>query len=42
MVPLPPLSAPLCTLPPGSGPPRFVCYCEEEAEGAEGPGGFSL
>ncbi|XP_027982967.2 protein PAXX isoform X2 [Eptesicus fuscus] len=38
----PPLSAPLCTLPPGPGPPRFVCYCEEEDGGAEGPGGFSL
>ncbi|KAM7094344.1 protein PAXX isoform 4-T4 [Molossus nigricans] len=41
MVPLP-LSVPLCTLPPGPGPPRFVCYCEEEAKGAGGPGGFSL
>ncbi|XP_059514619.1 protein PAXX isoform X5 [Myotis daubentonii] len=38
----PPLPVPLCTLPPGPGPPRFVCYCEEEDGGAEGPGGFSL
>ncbi|KAM9207254.1 protein PAXX isoform 2-T2 [Dugong dugon] len=33
MVP-PPLSPPLCTLPAGPGPPRFVCYCEED--GARG------
>ncbi|XP_058380528.1 protein PAXX isoform X2 [Diceros bicornis minor] len=37
MVP-PPLSPPLCTLPPGPGPPRFVCYYEEEGSGA----GFNL
>nr|XP_044987898.1 protein PAXX isoform X1 [Jaculus jaculus] len=30
----------LCTLPPGSGPPRFVCYCELEGDGDRG--GFSL
>ncbi|XP_066222742.1 protein PAXX isoform X4 [Saccopteryx leptura] len=40
--PAPPLSPPLCTLPPGPGPPRYVCYCEEEGIGAEGQGGFSL
>ncbi|XP_023556110.1 protein PAXX isoform X2 [Octodon degus] len=28
--PPPPLSPPLCTLPPGPEPPRFVCYCEPE------------
>ncbi|XP_045702175.1 protein PAXX isoform X2 [Phyllostomus hastatus] len=39
MVPPPPL----CTLPPGPGPPRFICYCEEEkAAGASDQGGFSL
>ncbi|XP_014637854.1 PREDICTED: protein PAXX isoform X3 [Ceratotherium simum simum] len=37
MVP-PPLSPPLCTLPPGPGPPRFVCYYEEDGSGA----GFNL
>ncbi|XP_066111768.1 protein PAXX isoform X5 [Saccopteryx bilineata] len=40
--PPPPLSPPLCTLPPGPGPPRYVCYCEEEGIGAEGQGGLSL
>ncbi|XP_046537935.1 protein PAXX isoform X3 [Equus quagga] len=33
-MPLPPL----CTLPLGPGPPRFVCYCEGEGSGA----GFNL
>ncbi|XP_047556732.1 protein PAXX isoform X2 [Lutra lutra] len=40
MVP-PPLSPPLCTLPPGPGPPRFVCFCEGEGEDG-GPGAFNL
>ncbi|XP_036983691.2 protein PAXX isoform X4 [Artibeus jamaicensis] len=41
--PLPPLPPPLCTLPPGPGPPRFICYCEEEkAAGDSGQGGFNL
>ncbi|XP_036892501.1 protein PAXX isoform X2 [Sturnira hondurensis] len=41
--PPPPLPPPLCTLPPGPGPPRFICYCEEEkAAGASGQGGFNL
>lgn len=42
----PPRWAALCTLPPGPGPPRFVCVCEEERgleePGAGGPGGFRL
>ncbi|EDL93584.1 similar to hypothetical protein MGC36831 (predicted), isoform CRA_f [Rattus norvegicus] len=29
----PPLSLPLCILPPGSGSPRLVCYCEPENGG---------
>ncbi|XP_064146776.1 protein PAXX isoform X2 [Loxodonta africana] len=35
----PPLSPPLCTLPAGPGPPRFVCYCEGEGarDGDRGP-----
>ncbi|XP_012863177.1 protein PAXX [Echinops telfairi] len=33
MVP-PPLSPPLCTLPAGPGPARFVCYCGEDGEGS--------
>lgn len=43
MVPVPPplLSPPLCTLPPGPGPARFVCYCEEGV-GAKGQGDFNL
>lgn len=41
MVP-PPLSPPLCTLPPGPGPPRFVCYCEGEGSEDGGPGDFNL
>ncbi|XP_003473015.1 protein PAXX [Cavia porcellus] len=41
MVP-PPLSLPLCTLPPGPGPPRFVCYCEPESSEASGLGVFHL
>ncbi|XP_006163379.1 protein PAXX [Tupaia chinensis] len=40
MVP-PPLSPPLCTLPPGPGPPRFVCYCEG-GSGDEDRDGFNL
>ncbi|XP_075841527.1 protein PAXX isoform X1 [Microtus pennsylvanicus] len=38
----PPLSPPLCVLPPGSGPPRFVCYCESENSGDGDGGGFNL
>ncbi|XP_057611133.1 protein PAXX isoform X1 [Chionomys nivalis] len=38
----PPLSPPLCVLPPGSGPPRFVCYCESEDSGDGDGGGFNL
>uniref|UniRef100_A0A8D2DE48 PAXX non-homologous end joining factor n=1 Tax=Sciurus vulgaris TaxID=55149 RepID=A0A8D2DE48_SCIVU len=41
MVP-PPLSPPLCTLPPGPGPPRFVCYCEQEESGDADRGCFNL
>ncbi|XP_070312261.1 protein PAXX isoform X1 [Odocoileus virginianus] len=41
MVP-PPLWPPLCTLPPGPGPPRFVCYCEGEGGGPGEQGGFNL
>ncbi|KAM8943965.1 protein PAXX isoform 3-T3 [Lycaon pictus] len=41
MVP-PPLSSGLCTLPPGPGPPRFVCYCEGEGREDGGPGGFNV
>nr|XP_021527128.1 protein PAXX isoform X3 [Aotus nancymaae] len=37
-----PLSPPLCTLPPGPGPPRFVCYCEGEGSGEGDCSGFSL
>ncbi|XP_012663690.1 protein PAXX isoform X1 [Otolemur garnettii] len=37
-----PLSPPLCTLPPGPGPPRFVCYCEGEGSGGGDCGGFNL
>ncbi|XP_057355254.1 protein PAXX isoform X2 [Manis pentadactyla] len=33
---------PLCTLPPGPGPPNFVCYCEGEESGDGGRGGFNL
>ncbi|XP_005408627.1 PREDICTED: protein PAXX [Chinchilla lanigera] len=40
--PPPPLSPPLCTLPPGPGPPRFVCYCEPEGSGAGDRGVFHL
>ncbi|XP_074250553.1 protein PAXX isoform X2 [Saimiri boliviensis] len=36
------LSPPLCTLPPGPGPPRFVCYCEGEGSGEGDRGGFNL
>uniref|UniRef100_A0A8C2NV83 PAXX non-homologous end joining factor n=1 Tax=Capra hircus TaxID=9925 RepID=A0A8C2NV83_CAPHI len=32
---------PLCTLPPGPGPPRFVC-CEGEGGGPGERGGFNL
>ncbi|XP_077627148.1 protein PAXX [Crocuta crocuta] len=39
---VPPLSPPLCTLPPGPGPPRFVCYCEGEGSEVGGCGGFNL
>ncbi|XP_077005089.1 protein PAXX isoform X2 [Tamandua tetradactyla] len=39
MVP-PPLVPPLCTVPAGPGPSRFVCYCEGEDSGHEG--GFNL
>ncbi|XP_008840125.1 protein PAXX isoform X1 [Nannospalax galili] len=38
----PPQSPPLCTLPPDSDPPRFVCYCELEGSGDGGRGGFNL
>lgn len=31
---------PLCTLPPGPGPPRFVCWCEGQEGGNED--GFTL
>ncbi|XP_062938565.1 protein PAXX isoform X3 [Cynocephalus volans] len=41
MVP-PPQSPPLCTLPPGPGPPRFVCYCEGEESGDGDRGDFNL
>uniref|UniRef100_A0A8C8YV04 PAXX non-homologous end joining factor n=1 Tax=Prolemur simus TaxID=1328070 RepID=A0A8C8YV04_PROSS len=37
-----PLSTPLCTLPPGPGPPRFVCYCEGEGSGDGDLGAFNL
>ncbi|KAL0606639.1 Protein PAXX [Plecturocebus cupreus] len=37
-----PLSPPLCTLPPGPGLPRFVCYCEGEGSGEGDRGGFNL
>ncbi|XP_033094357.1 protein PAXX isoform X1 [Trachypithecus francoisi] len=37
-----PLSPPLCTLPPGPEPPRFVCYCEGEGSGEGEGGGFNL
>ncbi|XP_006737422.1 protein PAXX isoform X1 [Leptonychotes weddellii] len=40
--PPPPLSPPLCTLPPGPGPPRFVCFCEGEGSEDGGPGDFNL
>ncbi|XP_054377227.1 protein PAXX isoform X1 [Pongo abelii] len=36
------LSPPLCTLPPGPEPPRFVCYCEGEGSGEGDRGGFNL
>ncbi|XP_057579074.1 protein PAXX isoform X11 [Hippopotamus amphibius kiboko] len=39
MEPSPP---PLCTLPPGPGAARFVCYCEGEGRAAGGRGGFNL
>ncbi|XP_021117297.1 protein PAXX isoform X3 [Heterocephalus glaber] len=39
MVPPPP---PLCTLPPGPGSPRFVCYCEPEGSAAGDRGVFRL
>ncbi|XP_039714870.1 protein PAXX isoform X2 [Pteropus medius] len=44
MVPVqpPPLSPPLCTLPPRPAPPRFVCYCDGEGIGARGQGIFNL
>ncbi|XP_031306861.1 protein PAXX isoform X2 [Camelus dromedarius] len=42
MVSPPPLSPPLCTLPPGPGPPRFVCYCEGEGSGAGDRGAFNF
>ncbi|XP_027950376.1 protein PAXX isoform X1 [Eumetopias jubatus] len=42
MVPPPPLSPPLCTLPPGPGPPRFVCFCEGEGSEDGGPGDINL
>ncbi|XP_065784101.1 protein PAXX isoform X3 [Muntiacus reevesi] len=41
MVP-PPRWPPLCTLPPGPGPPRFVCYCEGERGGPGERGGVNL
>ncbi|KAB0357091.1 hypothetical protein FD754_001247 [Muntiacus muntjak] len=41
MVP-PPRWPPLCTLPPGPGPPRFVCYCEGERGGPGEHGGVNL
>ncbi|XP_030674102.1 protein PAXX isoform X2 [Nomascus leucogenys] len=37
-----PLSPPLCTLPPGPEPPRFVCYCEGEGSGEGDRGDFNL
>ncbi|XP_040860539.1 protein PAXX isoform X2 [Ochotona curzoniae] len=30
------MAPPLCTLPPGPGPPRFVCFCEGERDGPAG------
>ncbi|XP_052578825.1 protein PAXX isoform X1 [Peromyscus californicus insignis] len=42
MAPPPLSSPPLCILPPGSGPPRFVCYCEPEDGGDRDGGGFNL
>ncbi|XP_016042940.1 protein PAXX isoform X4 [Erinaceus europaeus] len=36
------LSPPLCTLPPGPGPPRFVCYCEGEGSEDGDRGIFNL
>ncbi|XP_015106650.2 protein PAXX [Vicugna pacos] len=42
MVSPPPLSPPLCTLPPGPGPPRYVCYCEGEGSGAGDHGAFNF
>ncbi|XP_066896360.1 protein PAXX isoform X4 [Kogia breviceps] len=38
----PPLSPPLCTLPAGPGPPRFVCYCAGEGSGTWERDGFNL
>ncbi|XP_049752604.1 protein PAXX isoform X4 [Elephas maximus indicus] len=38
----PPLSPPLCTLPAGPGPPRFVCYCEGEGAGDGDRGPFNI
>lgn len=37
-----PLSSPLCTLPPGPGFPRFVCYCLGEENGEGDGGDFNL
>uniref|UniRef100_G1RBS9 PAXX non-homologous end joining factor n=1 Tax=Nomascus leucogenys TaxID=61853 RepID=G1RBS9_NOMLE len=43
LVPWDPLeSPPLCTLPPGPEPPRFVCYCEGEGSGEGDRGDFNL
>ncbi|XP_034360260.1 protein PAXX isoform X2 [Arvicanthis niloticus] len=38
----PPLSLPLCILPPGSGSPRLVCYCEPESGGDGDRNDFNL
>ncbi|XP_005083741.1 protein PAXX [Mesocricetus auratus] len=42
MAPPPRSPPPLCVLPPGSGPPRFVCYGESEGSGDGDGGGFNL
>ncbi|XP_006900714.1 PREDICTED: uncharacterized protein C9orf142 homolog [Elephantulus edwardii] len=39
MVPPSPSLSPLCLLPAGPGPPRYVCYCEGEETGSSS---FSL
>ncbi|XP_028628730.1 protein PAXX isoform X1 [Grammomys surdaster] len=38
----PPLSLPLCILPPGSGSPRLVCFCEPESGGDGDRNDFNL